>query len=145
MACSRSQVCCSCLRLPVRSTLTWTDREHKYVALKIYVHTSRVHRELPIYEAISPILKKTKNPGRNNIRRLLGSFEIDGPDGRHVVLVMQPAQMSLRDFKSVFRKDSGFDEAFVQGAVQELLKALDFVHNESQLVHTGLYSYSPSH
>jgi hypothetical protein len=48
--------------------------------------------------------------------------------------------MSLRDFKSVFRKDGGFDEAFVQGAVQELLKALDFIHDEAQLVHTGLYS-----
>ncbi|KAI6754037.1 hypothetical protein HG530_013213 [Fusarium avenaceum] len=114
-------------------------REQKYVALKIYVHTSRVHRELPIYEAMSPILEKTKNPGRNNIRRLLGSFEIDGPDGRHVVLVMQPAQMSLRDFKSVFRKDGGFDEAFVQGAVQELLKALDFIHNEAKLVHTDIH------
>lgn len=91
---------------------------------------------------MSPILEKTKNPGQNNIRRLLGSFEIDGPDGRHVVLVMQPAQMSLRDFKSVFRKDGGFDEAFVQGAVQELLKALDFIHNEAKLVHTGLYSHS---
>jgi hypothetical protein len=88
MACPRSPVCCSCLRLPVRSNLTWNKREHKYVALKIYVHTSRVHRELPIYEVMSPILEKTKNPGRNNIRRLLGSFEIDGPDGRHVVLVM---------------------------------------------------------
>jgi hypothetical protein len=93
---------------------------------------------------MSPILEKTKNPGRNNIRGLLGSFEINGPDGRHVVLVMQPAQMSLRDFKSVFRKD-GFDEAFVQGAVQELLKALDFIRNEAQLVHTGLYSYDAAY
>lgn len=87
---------------------------------------------------MSPILEKTMNPGRNNIRRLLGSFEVNGPDGCHIVLVMQPAQMSLRDFKSVFRKDGGFDEAFVQGAVQELLKALDFIHNEAQLVHTGM-------
>ncbi|KAM0288491.1 hypothetical protein ACHAO9_007137 [Fusarium lateritium] len=123
------------------SSTIWLARDlraHMYVALKIYVHTSRVHRELPIYKAISPILEKTRNPGRNNIRRLLGSFEIDGPDGRHAVLVMQPAQMSLRDFKSVFRKD-GFGEAFVQGAVQELLKALDFVHNEAQLVHTDIH------
>ncbi|KAM0244457.1 hypothetical protein ACHAP5_006259 [Fusarium lateritium] len=106
----------------------WLARDLMYV----------VHRELPIYKVMSLILEKTKNPGRNNIRRLLGSFEIDGPDGRRAVLVIQPAQMSLRDFKSVFRKD-GFDEAFVQGTIQELLKALDFVHNEAQLVHTDIH------
>lgn len=86
---------------------------------------------------MSPILAKSSNPGRNNIRHLLSSFEISGPDGRHKVLVMQPAQMSLRDFKQVFRPDGGFDENFVRGATQELLKALEFIHDEAQLVHTG--------
>ncbi|KAF5601319.1 cmgc srpk kinase [Fusarium pseudocircinatum] len=114
-------------------------RDRKYVAIKIYVHTSRFHRELPVYESMSPILTKTKNPGRNNIRHLLDSFEISGPDGRHKVLVMQPAQMSLRDFKQVFRPDGGFDENFVRGAIQELLKALDFIHEEAQLVHTDIH------
>ncbi|KAF5024849.1 hypothetical protein F66182_3088 [Fusarium sp. NRRL 66182] len=85
---------------------------------------------------MSSKLAQTKNPGRNNIRRLLDSFEITGPHGRHVVLVMQAAQMSLRDFKTVFKPD-GFDESFVKGAVQELLKALDFIHSEAELVHTG--------
>ncbi|KAF5711542.1 CMGC SRPK kinase [Fusarium mundagurra] len=112
-------------------------RDRKYVAIKIYVHTSRLHRELPVYETLSPILAKSKNPGWTNIRHLLDSFEISGPDGRHKVLVMQPAQMSLRDFKQVFRPDGGFDENLVRGAIEELLKALDFIHEEVQLVHTG--------
>ncbi|KAG5746518.1 hypothetical protein H9Q70_010792 [Fusarium xylarioides] len=122
------------------SSTIWLARDLKdrrFVALKIYVHTSRFHRELPVYESLSPILTKSKNPGRNNIRHLLDSFEISGPDGRHKVLVMQPAQMSLRDFKQVFRPDGGFDENFVKGAIEELLKALDFIHEEAQLVHTG--------
>ncbi|KAG4256124.1 CMGC/SRPK protein kinase [Fusarium proliferatum] len=114
-------------------------RDNKYVALKIYVHTSRNHREIPVYESMSPILAKSSNLGRNNIRLLLGSFEISGPDGRHKILVMQPAQMSLRDFKQVFRPDGGFDENFVRGATQELLKALEFIHEEAQLVHTDIH------
>ncbi|KAF5648471.1 CMGC SRPK kinase [Fusarium tjaetaba] len=124
------------------SSTIWLARDlqrsdRRYVAIKIYVHTSRLHRELPVYESLSPILAKSKSLGRTNIRHLLESFEISGPDGRHKVLVMQPAQMSLRDLKQVFRPDGGFDENFVRGAIQELLKAFDFIHEEAQLVHTG--------
>ncbi|KAF5540723.1 CMGC SRPK kinase [Fusarium mexicanum] len=112
-------------------------KDRRFVALKIYVHTSRFHREIPVYDSLSSILAKSTNPGRNNIRQLLDSFDISGPDGRHKVLVMQPAQMSLRDFKQVFRPDGGFDENLVRGAIPELLEALEFIHEEAQLVHTG--------
>lgn len=84
-------------------------------------------------------LSRIENPGRKNIRQLLDSFEIDGPYGQHAALVFQPAQMSLRDMKLVFRKDGGFDEMFVKGAVEQLLKALDFLHSEAHMVHTGVY------
>ncbi|RSL89296.1 hypothetical protein CEP51_001312 [Fusarium floridanum] len=122
------------------SSTIWLARDlsgHRYVALKVYVHTSRFHRELPLYKDMDPKLSTTKNPGRTNIRQLLDSFEIDGPHGRHAALVFQPAQMSLRDMKLVFRKDGGFDEMFVKGAVEELLKALDFLHSEANVVHTA--------
>ncbi|RMD42061.1 hypothetical protein DV735_g3061, partial [Chaetothyriales sp. CBS 134920] len=86
---------------------------------------------------MGPKLAATQKPGRKNIRRLLNSFEIDGPHGRHVVLVFQAAQMSLRDMKLVFRGDDGFDEKLVKGATEELLKALDFLHTEAHVVHTA--------
>ncbi|KAI8665641.1 Protein kinase domain-containing protein [Fusarium sp. Ph1] len=95
------------------SSTIWLARDlsdHRYVALKVYVHTTRLPRELPLYEGIGPKLSSTENPGRANIRHLLDSFEIDGPEGKHVALVFQPAQMSLRDMKLVFRKDGSFDE-----------------------------------
>ncbi|EWG53616.1 CMGC/SRPK protein kinase [Fusarium verticillioides 7600] len=113
-------------------------RDRKYVALKIYVHTSRNHREIPVYETLSPILGKTKHPGSRNIRMLLGSFEMSGPDGRHKVLVHEGAQMSLRHYKEVFRQD-GLDEDFVRRTVKELLQALDFIHTEAELVHTDIH------
>uniref|UniRef100_A0A0D2XIU6 non-specific serine/threonine protein kinase n=1 Tax=Fusarium oxysporum (strain Fo5176) TaxID=660025 RepID=A0A0D2XIU6_FUSOF len=110
-------------------------RDRKYVALKIYVHTSRNHREIPVYETLSPILGKTRHHGGGNIRIFLDSFEMSGPNGRHKVLVLEGTQMSLRDYKEIFRTD-GFDENFVKRAVKGLLKALDFLHTEAQLVHT---------
>jgi hypothetical protein len=44
--------------------------------------------------------------------------------------------MSLRDMKTVFRPE-GFDEDMVKGAIIELLKALDFLHTQAKIVHTG--------
>ncbi|RKK86225.1 hypothetical protein BFJ69_g1176 [Fusarium oxysporum] len=113
-------------------------RDRKYVALKIYVHTSRNHREIPVYETLSPILGKTRHHGGRNIRIFLDSFEMSGPNGRHKVLVLEGTQMSLRDYKEIFRTD-GFDENFVKRAVKGLLKALDFLHTEAQLVHTDIH------
>lgn len=103
------------------SSTIWLARDlknHRYVSLKFYVHTSRFQRELGLYIEMTKLLAKTANPGRNNIRHLLDSFEIDGPCGKHVVLAFEPAQMSLRDMKLVFQKDGGFDEMFVRGAMK---------------------------
>ncbi|RDW90043.1 uncharacterized protein DSM5745_01818 [Aspergillus mulundensis] len=64
------------------SSTTWLARDlrdRRYVALKVYVHTSRAHRELPFYQHIQPQLKETPPRGRVNIRRLLDSFQITGP------------------------------------------------------------------
>ncbi|KAM3475592.1 hypothetical protein MY8738_007318 [Beauveria namnaoensis] len=124
------------------SSTIWLARDlknHRYVSLKFYVHTSRFQRELGLYNEMTKLLAKTANPGRNNIRHLLDSFEIDGPCGKHVVLAFEPAQMSLRDMKLVFQKDGGFDEMFVRGAIQELLKALDLLHSEAHIVHTDIH------
>ncbi|EAL86534.1 protein kinase, putative [Aspergillus fumigatus Af293] len=125
--------------LPLGSLETWTnlDRAHQYVALKVYVRTSLVHRELPSYHHIASRMKDSTHEGRGNVRRLLDSFVVNGPDGDHVVLVFEPAQMSLRDMKVVFRPE-GFDEDFVRGAIIELLKALDFLHTHGEIVHTGI-------
>ncbi|GAB1193700.1 hypothetical protein APSETT444_002926 [Aspergillus pseudonomiae] len=71
--------------------------------------------------------------------KLLDSFQITGPDGKHVVLVFEAAQMSLWDMKLVFRRD-GFDEGLVKGAVIELLEALDFLHTYGEIVYTGIMS-----
>ncbi|KAI1908253.1 hypothetical protein LOZ12_005457 [Ophidiomyces ophidiicola] len=123
------------------SSTTWLARDlqdHTYVALKVYVHPSLVHRELPIYKHLAPHLNKNLHRGQHNIRRLLDSFKISGPDGNHVVLVFDPAQMSLRDMRLVFFPD-GFAQNFVRGAIIELLKALDFLHSHGEVVHTDVH------
>ncbi|KAJ5542475.1 hypothetical protein N7535_004896, partial [Penicillium sp. DV-2018c] len=123
------------------SSTIWLARDlkdHQYVTLKLYVHTSLVHRELPVYHHLAHRMGESSHRGQGNIRRLLDSFEITGPHGKHVVLVFEAAQMSLRDLRSVFLPD-GFDEDFVKGATIELLKALDFLHTHGEVVHTDIH------
>ncbi|EAW16825.1 putative protein kinase [Aspergillus fischeri NRRL 181] len=123
------------------SSTSWLARDlrgHQYVTLKVYVHTSLVHRELPFYRHIASCMVGTSHRGQGNIRRLLDSFEIAGAYGRHLVLVFDAAQMSLRDMKMVFRQE-GFEEDFVRGAITELLEALDFLHTHGNVVHTDIH------
>ncbi|RDL42459.1 uncharacterized protein BP5553_02438 [Venustampulla echinocandica] len=96
------------------SSTIWLARDlkqvdHQYVALKVYVHTSLVHRELPCYQHMARHMADSLHQGRGNIRRFIESFEVTGPDGKHIILVFEAAQMSLRDMKVVFRPN-GFDE-----------------------------------
>lgn len=113
-------------------------RERCYVALKVYVHTSLVHRELPFYRYIaSRVANNSSYKGQENIRKLLGPFNIIGPYGKHIVLVLDAAQMSLRDMKVVFKLD-GFDEDFVKGVITELLHVIDFLYLHVEVVYTGI-------
>ncbi|OAA66925.1 protein kinase domain-containing protein [Niveomyces insectorum RCEF 264] len=123
------------------SSTIWLARDlqhHQYVALKVYIHNSVQHRELPFYERLNKVLP-SRHPGAKNIRKLLDSFQISGPNGKHIVLALQASQMSIRDMDTVFMNGRGFEEGFVKGAVKELLEALDFLHTEVQCVHTDVH------
>ncbi|KAF4469567.1 kinase domain-containing [Fusarium albosuccineum] len=114
------------------------SRSHQYVALKIYIHNSVRHRELPFYEHLDKVLP-SKHIGAGNVRKLIDSFDVKGPHGNHIALALQVSQMSLRDMDTVFMKGCGFDEDFVKSAVKELLEAVDFLHTEVQAVHTDIH------
>ncbi|OHF00685.1 protein kinase domain-containing protein [Colletotrichum orchidophilum] len=122
------------------SSTIWLARDlqnHQYVALKIYIHNSAQHRELPFYRHLDKFLP-SQHPGAKNIRSLLSSFEVIGPHGKHVALALQVSQMSIRNMDMVFMDGRGFNEGFVKGAIKELLEALDFLHTEVQSVHTDV-------
>ena len=112
-------------------------RDHRYVVLKICIHNSAQHRELPFYEQLNNVLP-SQHSGACKIRKLINSFNVEGPHGSHIVLVHQPSQSSLHDLNTVFRRGRGFDEALVKSAIIELLVGLDFLHHNVQAVHTGM-------
>lgn len=68
---------------------------------------------------------------------LLDSFEVAGPHGRHFCLVHQPLGMSLYDLKMRAR-DKVFSKDVLRSSVRQLLAALDYLHNETHVIHTDL-------
>ncbi|KAI8650944.1 Protein kinase domain-containing protein [Fusarium keratoplasticum] len=112
--------------------------DNQYIALKVYIHNSVEHRELPFYEHLNKLLP-SKHVGAENVRKLLDSFQVSGPHGNHIALALQVSQMSLRDMDTVFMKGRGFEEDFVKSAIKELLQAVDFLHTEAQAIHTDIH------
>ncbi|RTE69519.1 hypothetical protein BHE90_016103 [Fusarium euwallaceae] len=123
------------------SSTIWLARdleEHQYVALKVYIHNSVQHRELPFYKHLNTLVP-SNHVGADNVRKLLDSFQVSGPHGNHIALALQVSQMSLRDMDTVFMKGRGFEEDFVKSAIKELLQAVDFLHTEAKAVHTDIH------
>jgi serine/threonine-protein kinase SRPK3 len=106
-----------------------------YVALKVYINRSKVHRELPIYTHINSM--NSEHDGRLNLRKFLDSFEINGPNGKHICLVHEASGMCLEDFRA-YLPDRVFSADLIRETFSDLLRALHFLREEAHVIHTGL-------
>jgi serine/threonine-protein kinase SRPK3 len=106
----------------------------KYAALKVYVNSSKKHRELEIYQHIQGL--SSNHAGRCHIRKLLDSFEISGPHGKHICLVHEPLGVTLDEVRD-FTKNRVFDEDLVRQTFRPILTGLEFLHKEAKVIHTG--------
>lgn len=113
-----------------------------YVVLKVYVTGQcRDHeRELHIYKQINQV--ETNHPGRNFIRKLRDHFYIQGPHGRHVCLVHEPLGTSA-DVLMKMSPGHVMTLDDMKPAIRQLLVALDFLHSECQIIHTGTVLKTP--
>ncbi|KAG8626011.1 hypothetical protein KVT40_006412 [Elsinoe batatas] len=108
---------------------------HEYVAMKIYINCSKVHRELPIYEHINSV--KCEHPGRDRVRALLDSFEVSGPYGKHICLIHQPMGMSLEEMRSLIDAKV-IDDYILRWVFRAVHLGMKFLHEEAGIIHTDL-------
>lgn len=113
------------------------QKQYEYVALKVYINSSRYHRELPIYEEINNL--QTTHKGRKYIRKMYDSFEIRGPHGIHICLVHQPLGISLGELKQ-WTSDGLFSPELIRPTLRCILTGLQFLHKEVRVIHTGKLS-----
>ena len=94
-------------------------------------------RELKIYEHLTKV--ESTHRGQSLIRELYDSFDLQGPVGKHRCLVLQPMHMTLLEMMQLNSRP--FDLPLLKMTVKKLLLALDFLHTEGEIIHTGTRPY----
>lgn len=104
--------------------------------LKLYIHEGDVsdNSEVRIYNRLSNL--DSKHPGKASVRTLLDHFTVFGPDGNHQCLVHEPLSLSLQWLRQQFPTRT-YPESLLKITTIEILQALDFLHTEADIVHTG--------
>jgi serine/threonine-protein kinase SRPK3 len=112
------------------------------VTLKVYIANAALRKhlnnELEIYQRIARGPKR--HPGRQAIRSLHDSFDINGSKEAHRCLVHPPLGDNLSTFlrRNPVQKLPKPILAFV---LYHLFLALDYLHRECQIIHTGLQHF----
>ena len=107
------------------------------MALKVYTREQGNGDEFQNYQRLSRA--SSWHPGYPYLRTALDQVVLPRSGGNHHCLVLKPAWDSWRDF---LRYDSShrFTENLLKPGIKMLLLALDCLHTECKLVHTGSYS-----
>ena len=116
--------------------LIYFPRNHKHVTLKIFARGCGDQDEFEVYERLGR--GNHAHPGFGHVRTALDTFLLPHPrDGdQHHCLVQKPMWDSWKDLllRNPARR---FTEPLLKAGLQQLLLALDYLHTECQIVHTG--------
>ncbi|GAD91861.1 protein kinase domain protein [Paecilomyces variotii No. 5] len=106
---------------------TWLARDRitkKYVTIKIVVAESEPGDDV--------------HPGNALVSRVLETFSLDGPNGRHRYLVMEPGLMSLAE-----AKDASYTRLFqlpvAKAIAAQIIQSVAFLHHRG-VVHADLHT-----
>ena len=112
----------------------------RYVALKVYTRQkSEVNRKLKVYEHLSKL--GLPHPGQAYIRGVYDTFEINASGGCHVCLVHPPLHMTIGALQKRGLRQR-YNEVLLRETLLRLFRALDFLHTEADVVHTGNLKHS---
>jgi hypothetical protein len=116
--------------------LTWL-RSQRYLVLKVSTSLRKfptaTDREIRIYEHLAKV--NSTHPGQSLIRELYDSFEPRGHTSNHRCLVLQPMHMTLLEMMKLNPRP--FNLPLLKMTPKRLLLALDFLHTEAGIIHTG--------
>lgn len=111
-----------------------TTRGHEYVTLKIYSRDEDIEEVLRIYKQLDQ--ESSGHAGHAHIRKALDIFTIPRSGGDHPCFVQRPMWESFRDL--LYRNaNHRFPEELLKSGLTQIFLALDYLHTECKLVHTG--------
>ncbi|KAI9757923.1 MAG: transcription factor TFIIIB subunit brf1 [Chaenotheca gracillima] len=117
----------------------WRFFGPRYVAIKVNSNNDKdkqsAELELRINQHVSK--KSPKHEGFQFVRKLHDSFDIKGPGGTHVCLVLEPLREPLWLLKK--RMPGNFIASdLLKMMVEMLLQGLDYLQSECHVIHTGV-------
>ncbi|CAM9013520.1 unnamed protein product [Wickerhamomyces anomalus] len=120
----------------------WLARDNEknvHVAVKI-VRSARHYTETALDEI--KLLKKISynhsiHSGKKHVIAFLDSFNHDGPNGTHVIMVFEVLGENLLSLIRKY-KHRGIPVIYVKQIAKQMLLALDYLHRETGVIHTDL-------
>ena len=123
-------------RASTDSSFREPDDPGHYVSLKIYVSGYTRGNEVAMYERINAVAAKTKHSGHEHIRKFITSFEVQGPYAKHTCIVQQALGITM-DHLFPYLKNRSLTLDTVKPFLRQILFALDFLHTQAGIIHTG--------
>ncbi|EKV06479.1 Protein kinase, putative [Penicillium digitatum PHI26] len=122
----------------LKKTISLTSiRSQCYVVLKVSTSLQNLptatDREFMVFEHLAKI--HSVHHGQFLLRELYDSFELQGHAGNHRCLVLQPIHMTLLEMMKL--NPNPFDLPLLKMTLRRLLLALDYLHTEMNITHTG--------
>ena len=119
---------------------TWLARDtnmKKYVAVKIAVADADMSQSKILDTlALAEPSDEGQHPGEASIPRVLDTFCLEGPNGRHRSLVTEPGMMTLAE-----AKDASYTRLFrmpvARAIAAQVIQAIAFLHRRG-VVHAGM-------
>ncbi|EZF23002.1 CMGC/SRPK protein kinase [Trichophyton rubrum D6] len=111
----------------------------RYVSLKIFITSTSMGQqlddELRMYKRMEKASRS--HPGRNAVRSLIDSFDINGSEEKHKCLVHPPLWENLLTFlhRNPVRR---LPPPLLACVLQRLFSALDYLHTECRIIHTDI-------
>lgn len=81
-------------------------------------------------------IKFTDHVGSLFVRQMVDEFKHDSKHGRFQCVVHPPLALSIKAFRRLM-PDGALPVEFVKGVLKHVLLALDFLHTEVMMIHTG--------
>lgn len=109
--------------------------QHQYITLKVSERNSaQAAREAEVFKHLNSLT--TEHRGSRSVRMALDTFEFTTAEGSYQCLVHKPLGMHLSQLQRLFVSGT-LPENILKATLTHILLALDFLHTEARLVHTG--------
>lgn len=108
--------------------------------LKVHVTHVPHLRELEVLQYLKSL--QSEHFARELIRLIEDHFTIQGSHGSHIVFVLPPLGVSVKLLQEL-QPGGVYEEYHAVSAVERTVLALDFLHHEASVIHTGRSSTAP--